>query len=493
MLKKSILAHMTWVSIAFSGQNLIDQSLNMWSSLAKEDLKAIHQFLEDYHPAFVDKEQTHAELKQWFNDGYSQALKLAGQSSSFEGYRDSLAFYIAGFRDGHLRIDTTQDQPLLWPQFLLTYRDGKFLITSEFPEKLLKDGPPQGAEVVAVNHQPPSVLMKSNLFPYVNDDPSIESSWTRVAPFLLIDQGSPWAEKIKTMTYRLNQIEFEYRLHWAEIQRDKIAQYAQLAAYGPPPNFSIHEFGDESIWISIPTFNSHREGAKEALQEIINRLPTLRNKKRVVFDLRGNTGGESTWVVKIVIAFYGKEYLSSLPHIKNEDALADDRLTLEMIRRLEKEVTEERDVLQVSDFQKLLNHYQQVKAAYEKGDTLFRRSTDVHAFSEIKQAGLNVSSPVTGQVYLLTDGRCFSSGLIFADSILSIPGVIHIGTSTNADTQFSQPFLIQLPSGKSRLSVPTMIRRNWERGNNEPYYPGHVFHGYMGDQKQLEYWVLNLN
>ncbi|MGZ3733053.1 MAG: S41 family peptidase, partial [Parachlamydiaceae bacterium] len=289
--------------------------------------------------------------------------------------------------------------------------------------------------------------------------------------------------------------ECEYQLNWAKIHLDTLLPYVQLAAYGPCPGFSIHEFEDDSIWISIPTFVSRRKEVKECLEEIVRQLPALRSKKRVVFDLRGNKGGDSKWVIKILFAFYGKEYLSSLPHVKNENALADDRVSLEAIRHLEKLLIEEGALTnsQTSENQDLTNYYKKIKAAYERGDLLLRRPTDVHVFSEIKQPGLNIQNPASGKVYLLTDGRCFSSGLIFADSILSIPGVVHIGTTTNADTQFSQPIPIQLPSGKSSLYVPTMIRRNWERKDNEPYCPLHLFPGYMGDSKELEEWVLTLD
>ena len=122
-----------------------------------------------------------------------------------------------------------------------------------------------------------------------------------------------------------------------------------------------------------------------------------------------------------------------------------------------------------------------------------RRSTNVPVFSEIKQADSHVQNLVSGKVYLLTDGRCFSSDLIFVDSILSILGVVHIRITTNANTRFSQPILLQLPSGKSDRRVPTMIRRNWEREDNEPYRPYHVFHGFMGDKKELETWIISLS
>ena len=122
-----------------------------------------------------------------------------------------------------------------------------------------------------------------------------------------------------------------------------------------------------------------------------------------------------------------------------------------------------------------------------------RRKTDVYAFSEMENKRGDGKNPVQGKVYLLTDGRCFSSCLIFADSILSIPGVVQVGDTTDADTQFSQPIGLPLPSGLSKVGIPSMIRRNWERGDNEPYQPYHKYPGFMGDQNKLEDWIQEIH
>jgi hypothetical protein len=453
-----------------------------WSSIAIKDLQACRQLIEANHPAVVDKENSHVKFHQWLKEGYAQSTVLAEKAQSFENYRDALARYIGGFKDGHLGIKTSQEGRLLWPGFLITYREGKFFIASEFEGMCLSKAPPHNVEILAINQKSPNSLMQTNIFPYVNDDPTIESSWTRLAPFLLLDTGNSWIERVHTITYRIDGKEINYQLNWMNIIDSKALQCVQLAAYGYPPKFSIHSFGANGIWITIPTFKE----ANQELQETVDSLPAFRDKNPIVLDLRGNTGGASNWVVKIAMSMYGKEYLSSLVHIKNENSFADDRITADRIQQLEEYLTTSKESNSLKEY------YQKNKIAYARGEPFLRRPTDVHIFSDIKQPGLIAQNPVSGTVFLLTDGLCASSGLVFVDTMLSIPGVIHIGDITNADTQFSQPICLQLPSGKSSIIIPTMIRRNWERGDNEPYIPSYKFSGALWNQEQLEIWVLDL-
>lgn len=452
-----------------------------WSQQSQEDLKAAHKFLESYHPASKDTLQIHPKFQVWLQEGYAQALKLSEQVSFFEGYRDCLAFYIAGFKDGHLYVNTPDERIVSWPGFLLSFGQGKFFIASSTIPTI-----PTRSEIIALDGRPPEHFMKSQVFPFVAEDAALESSWTKLAPFLLIDRGNPWSKKITTVSYKIQKEVFNVILRWQSIPWQDLVPHIQKATYGPPPKFSIHEFGKEGVWISIPTFQAQSQGAEDALNFTVQRLPYLQGKNPLVFDLRGNTGGAASWIVQILFSLYGEEYLGSLPHIKNSLSFAEDLLSPQKIKALETYVAQH-----PSD--KKSQHYlKKANQAYENGEVFLKRSIDLNIFSKIKHTHPSIPNPVSGQVYLLTDGHCFSSALLFADVLLSIPGVIHIGKMTDGDTPFSQPLPFPLPSGKSTLYIPSMIRRAWERGYNEPYRPAYDYPGYMGDQAALENWVLHL-
>jgi len=463
-----------------------------WSALAKEDLKASKELIEKHHPALVDPLADHVDFKKWLSDGYEGALELADKVSSFEGYRDVLAFYAAGFRDGHLSV-VTQGTHSSWPQFILTYNHGKFLIVSDLPGTDPQKLPPHGAEVIALNGEDPCVLIERNLFPYMVDDPALESSWSRLTLPLVLNTGNPFIEPIKNITYRFEGQEFSYALKWTNLSQEEVIYYRMLALYGQPLDFSIREFGDNGVWISLPTFYEPTEGVYEALNAIVAQLPDLRDRHPIVFDLRFNTGGMSTWVVKILTALYGKEYLGSIS-IKNSTSYADDRPSEGMIHYIESILSGmEASGIPVDDETYVIckEYCKNMKKALSNGDIFLSRPIGLSPFADMKHDRV-VSNPVAGTVYFLTDEYCFSSALLFADAILSIPNVVHIGATTDADTIFGQALKVPLPGKKSEILIPTMVRRNWKRGNNEPYRPQHVFPKQMRDQKELEEWVLKL-
>jgi hypothetical protein len=96
------------------------------------------------------------------------------------------------------------------------------------------------------------------------------------------------------------------------------------------------------------------------------------------------------------------------------------------------------------------------------------------------------------QVFFLTDGRCMSACLDFADLLLDYaPGVIHVGLPTSADTQYLQVRQLALPSGRDSVWLPMKVWRNRPRGN-EPYIPKHRFPGEIADTAALESWIREL-
>jgi hypothetical protein len=76
----------------------------------------------------------------------------------------------------------------------------------------------------------------------------------------------------------------------------------------------------------------------------------------------------------------------------------------------------------------------------------------------------------SGKIVLLTDAKCFSACLDFADTVLKVPGALHVGETTSADAVYIDGWRMLLPSGNV-LSFPLKVWRNRVRGNNEPLRP----------------------
>jgi len=207
-----------------------------------------------------------------------------------------------------------------------------------------------------------------------------------------------------------------------------------------------------------------------------------------VFDTRGNTGGDSIWTVRILEALYGLEYLSSVSWPKDVKGYAEIRATEEGLRRFKNALLLETD----PEIKQLISdEIKKLSDALLQGKATYTRSMDINDFDFSKKPQTNSTlNPIQGQVYLLTDHTCFSSGLMFADLILSIPGVKHIGQETDGDTVFSQTSSFELESQLGRVVCPTMIKRNRARRDNETYTPEKIFPGPINDFQALKSWVI---
>jgi hypothetical protein len=96
------------------------------------------------------------------------------------------------------------------------------------------------------------------------------------------------------------------------------------------------------------------------------------------------------------------------------------------------------------------------------------------------------------KILFLTDGRCGSACLDFADLILKLPNVTHIGEETAADTVYMDIRVEHLPSGLGRFSLAQKVYRGRARGHNQSYQPDIVYSGDLTNTRQIKRWVRNL-
>ncbi len=102
------------------------------------------------------------------------------------------------------------------------------------------------------------------------------------------------------------------------------------------------------------------------------------------------------------------------------------------------------------------------------------------------------SNPVGGRVFFLTDAWCASACLGFADLVLAIDGVTHIGAETSADAIYIDNRSVALPSEQGRFGFSMKVYRGRVRGHNVSYVPDLFWDGSMADDEGLERWVLEL-
>jgi hypothetical protein len=260
----------------------------------------------------------------------------------------------------------------------------------------------------------------------------------------------------------------------------------------PRTNFA-DRLPDGTLWIRAGNFqpSAEQDVALEQLIETLRKGPTAR---RVVFDSRGNGGGDNGIGQRLFMAATGGLEVDdsqlgdvvvtsawwrvsdiAIAGMVWREALAKQRggddSTLQIVKQLHKAMTSaqargEGWVHQPgSDYPRLSREDMAVRKAH------LRRSVE--------------------KVALLTDANCVSACLDFADMIRSVPGSVHIGQTTGADTVYLDIGSTQLPSGNA-LVLPLKVWRNRLRGNNEALVPDVPLSSDQGDDDATRRAVLEL-
>ena len=97
------------------------------------------------------------------------------------------------------------------------------------------------------------------------------------------------------------------------------------------------------------------------------------------------------------------------------------------------------------------------------------------------------TNPMAAKIILLTDGHCNSACLDAMDLFLSLPGTVHAGTTTAADTIFMDISRVDLPSGLFALGYGHKAWTERPRGSNVPYRPAAQW-TYAGDVRDDAAW-----
>ncbi len=255
-------------------------------------------------------------------------------------------------------------------------------------------------------------------------------------------------------------------LHWIESFNDShlyIRSKSHVSITEEPP--AIKKINQTTYIVSIPSFKVEGEKTKTAFQCIEKKLKKIKQSKRkkiVVFDIRGNRGGNSNYATKIFTALTGitpdiKSFYKS--NIKeNETILAyrNSKKNYEHFAHL---------------YDKVPNPFLQTiikkfEIAQEKNECL----ATINFLELTKLMGYpaaNKNAPqYQHQVVLITDQNNKSAALDFCELLFLLPNTIHLGQKTGADSAYSEVRAIQLQFSSNQLFIPTSVSFKTKR---EPY------------------------
>jgi hypothetical protein len=454
-------------------------SNSTWRERAQADLDFIHAQLGEHHPGPVDT--LNPWFREWYERGYEEARRRAESVTSYAGYYFVIQYYMVGFQDGHLgalgdyRIEVELDRR--WPGFLVEYDRGVFRVMSAGTSDPV---PPTGAQLISCDGTSAATMADSILQTYVGLW-SINGVRPRLAPWLLVDEGNPWVRHPVACVFETADGQSEWQLSWRPVERDILATLLETAATSRKPPIGIRELDDRMWWITLSSFASNDSQVVAAIDDVI-RVMTMRREELlaaeiVVFDVRGNQGGNSANGRRVAEALWGEAVVTALPERWEAIDWRVSAGNAEFLRR----VNLPRVVTTFGEDADATHAYRALVDAIDEAvsmDELYYRES---ATPVARTA--TPRNPVRGRVFFLTDSWCASACLDFADLMMAVGGVTHVGTETGADAIYIDNRGVRLPSDQGLLGFSMKVYRGRVRGHNVSYAPEFVWDGSMADER----------
>ena len=392
---------------------------NSWAKLALQDLAAIKTELQENHPGAVDRENP--KFAKWMREGYIEASLLAKTADSIGGYYFALRRYINGFNDGHLDISLSNDVKLennFWPGFTVSLENDRFIVSDLTDMKLnvVQARLPQPGDVlIACDGKSANQLFASNIMPFYGVE-GVAGYNRLFAPFLMFDEGNPYVQRPTRCTFENKSgKQYDLNLNWQQVASDLIRSIWGFALRGGSkrPEIGLKQIKPGVFWITLSSF---RDNELEKLQDVIKAAKenrdALRRSQVIVFDVRGNNGGDSTWGEDLLKSIWGEGFIERLPGSgakavdwrvskSNIAAVKENRSYLANIRGKDNNEIREHDDI-IAGMKRALKH----------GDKYYRQPIGFVSEKQAIRYG-----EIAPKIYLLSDGTCGSACLDLADLV----------------------------------------------------------------------------
>jgi hypothetical protein len=447
---------------------------NPWSELAIEDLHGIHNIIRDNHPGPVDPENPH--YRDWMEGGLIKAIARARTAGRYTDYLHALLFYTNGFEDGHLTIDTIiAGRQVGWAGLTLgADPDGRAQVISAEPNSGVK----VGDRIESCDGQSFDALMKARIDPYfVNTAvPQTRVNWLSQ---LFIANPDEQSTRLKSCRFSSGEI----KLNWRILTPDELGK--KLGVNNS--DFSLKQV--DGVWfVRLPRFYFHSDEDRKHLEALIEEMkakaPELQ-QATLVFDVRGNGGGDSSWGDRVADTLWGETWTDRVE--QGFDGSQEMRVSPANLHKW----ADIHEMLVRQNETGPMPYWTKVETAMEKAKAAGKPLAYL-PFPAKKPTEPSPADPVTGRVYLLTDSGCGSACLSFADLMLHLPNVVQIGSPTGADAVYIELNELPLPSGLTNLDYGMKVMRHSLRGNNQWYEPKYRWPGGEMTDEALAKWVKSL-
>lgn len=456
-----------------------------WRTLTAMDVEAAHRMLIEDHPGAA-KEVGDEKFQRLLAAAYATAKERAAKVTSYDGYVATLAGLSVALGDKHIwsRPLYVVDRPE-WPGIILARRSGHFVVADE--SEAAEGAPLMGAKLLSCDGIPADQLADQRLaeFKVIR---GIEAQLIQRAAFLLLDEGNPFLKRPQQCEFsqdgRARTVPLKWRAIWNHQYHARLAKLPTRGSAG----FGVRKVG-EGYWIAMQSFS---ESALPVVEAVRAQATAIKAAPYVVLDLRGNGGGNSRFGRSVAEALLGPSYVAAVGQVAPGGAdcskawrISDRNLKQvayymnEMGPRQGKEATEA-----------FTREYQTLAAAKAKGEPFAGKPRCPAAAAASREKKPVEKSDYAGRLILLTDNACFSSCLMVADEFRRL-GALHVGETTDANTNYMEVREDKLPSGLSMFSTLQALSpaRPAQMG---PFVPERLYPGSISDTAALEKWVIEL-
>ncbi|MEO0830144.1 MAG: S41 family peptidase, partial [Pseudomonadota bacterium] len=403
-----------------------------FAALARDDLRAMAALLAENHPGPAN--DADPGFMDRLESRLAEALREAERVRSLSALHRTLRRYAVGFRDGHVSYRPLADAVARhWPGFLVRLdEDGAFRVSvSE-----VADAPPE-AVLMALDGTPPGEVLAAEVLPF-RWNAAIPHTRADHAPRLLIPD--PDRPRPKRCTLEIEGRTQDLILAWQTAEAVDVEARVRAAIGRVVPRFGVRDV-DGVAFVSMPTME-HDHVPEAFYDELAAAVPGLHAAPWVVLDVRGNGGGSTEIGSRTLGLLFGEAAVRRVAD--SFDWTVDWRASSGNIAELRRQAEAD-----ISD-----PPIDLLEKACAAGETLARATATV-----TEPEGEAPPSPFAGRVFLLTDGACASACLDFADIARRLPGVVHVGRPTNADTLYIEVRGEMLPSGLGQIAVPMKVYR----------------------------------
>lgn len=448
-----------------------------WHAAARQDMQFAIDRVRTGHAGAVSGQ---LDVTEPLEAGGRSGLIEASNVKTEQDYRRAMVRFISGFGDPHTGT-SLRGKVRAWTGIVIDRVDGQYrVIWSEprWPQPL----PPIGAVVQSCGGVWTGTYLKNMVAPFILQSAEYASSAGDAARQAMFDTGLGWTPAACTFTLAdgaSRAFDLPLRVVADGIGDERIEQVRQQYVAKARP-VGLYPLAPRMHVVSMPDFNGSKSAA--AYEKLYAQLAAVQSSDWVVFDLRGNGGGDSSWGNRALQALYGKQYGESLNGAAAySKQLIANAATVAVYRRY---IDAPEFAASKAEMEGIV---QQLQAAIRNG----QKMADVEGGTREKALALAATlrkRPGGPRIAAIINRGCFSSCMNFVQQIGTIGDTVLLGEPTLGYSPYGEIDRVDLPSGHGTISLPSAIYVSLQ-ATRAPFVPALPYPGNLADEKALMQWV----